>query len=74
MRRPYPQTPRLKEPTLDVESWSENLDDVGDVPAHLNQVGEDEAVFRIAQRYLDGLVTIHLHLRVRARGLDEHAA
>jgi hypothetical protein len=60
-------------PRLDVESWSENLDDVCDVPAHLNQVGEEEAVFRIAQRYLDGLVTLHLHLRVRARGLDEDA-
>ena len=41
-----------------------------DVAAHIEEVGESEGLLRIAQGYLDGRLTIHLHLRVRSRGLD----
>jgi hypothetical protein len=70
------EPPRLKEPNLDVELWSETLDESGNVAAHLPQVSDSkgrEGLLRIAQKYLDGLVTIHLHLRIRAGGLDQNA-
>ena len=59
-----------EEPSLEVESWSESIDDASDYGAHGPEIGEDQGVLRIAQRYLDGLVTLHLHLRVRPRDLN----
>src|SRR5215213_8183861 len=70
-RRRYPRTPRLREPSLDVESWSERIDQPLDQDRHSRQVGEDEPMLRIAQGYIDGRVTLHLHLRIRTSGLDQ---
>jgi hypothetical protein len=58
------------EPSLYVESWSESRHNVTDDLPEDFQVSEDEGMFRIAERYLHGRVTLHLHLRIRPRGLD----
>ena len=71
--RRYPPTPRFVEPGLDVEPWSESFNDPDDVLLDQSEIGDAESVFRIAKRYLDGLVTLHLHLRVRSGGPDSDA-
>ena len=68
--RRYPTSPRLREPSSDVESWSETFDDPDDLGTHAVEILDDEPLFRIAQGYLDGRVTLHLHLRIRAAGDD----
>jgi hypothetical protein len=58
--------------TLDVESWSETIDELTDGPPESRKIVEHEGMFPIAQRYIDGLATLHLHLRIRSSGPDEH--
>jgi hypothetical protein len=52
-------------PGLDSEAGSEEVDDLADFCADTAQIFDSERIFRIAQRYIDGLATIHLHLRIR---------
>jgi hypothetical protein len=61
------------EPSLDVESWSETLDNASDDLAHMGQITEDEAALRIAQSYIEAEITLHLHLRVRPRRGEDDA-
>lgn len=68
--RVYPPTPRLAEPSLDVESWSESLDYVAYESVGSLEVEDKKGFMGIAQRYIDGGVSLHLHLRVRPGGLD----
>jgi len=57
-------------PSLDSEAGSEEIDHLTDFGADAGQIFDSEGIFRIAQRYIDGLATIHLHLRVRPRRDD----
>lgn len=64
----------LGKPDCYVESWTESIHDESNPLADGVQIPEDEGMFRIAQGYLNGCVTVHLHLRVRPIGLkaDTH--
>jgi hypothetical protein len=61
----YPDTPRLREPALDIESWAESVHYPTDLVAHDGEIVEKEGSLRIAQDYVESKFTLHLHLRVR---------
>jgi hypothetical protein len=63
--REYPDTPRLKEPALDVESWSESIHDGTDDFTDIREIIKKEGALRIAENYIESKLTLHLHFRVR---------
>jgi hypothetical protein len=50
---------------LESESRAKEPEHLGDFLPDADQVIDHDGIFRIAHRYIDGLVTLHLHLRVR---------
>src|SRR3954462_15266461 len=56
---------------LDGEPWSEPIEDLFNAGSHGAEIVDHERMFRVAQRYVDGLAALHLHLRVRPGGIDQ---
>lgn len=66
----YPPFPQLRDPTHDVESWSETLDDRQDESVDVVEMSGVESLRSVAEGYVQGRVVAHLHLRVRATWLE----
>lgn len=71
--QPPPVYPGLRGPSHHLESWSEGINDFDEAIADIFEVADEEGVLRVAERYLKGSATIHLHLRVRTGGNEGHA-